>query len=103
MPVAVVGSEEIYPKLADLPAVARLIGAPYFPVTPTFPLARPARRRPAAVAAGGSSSWSRSRPPSYGPEAADDRALVLELSERVRAAIQQALYANLVRRGPAFI
>jgi hypothetical protein len=28
---------------------------------------------------------------------------VLELSERVRDAIQQALYANLVRRGPAFI
>jgi hypothetical protein len=32
-----------------------------------------------------------------------DRALVLELSERVRAEIQQALYANLVRRGSAFI
>ena len=40
---------------------------------------------------------------SYGPEGADDRALVLELSERVREQIQQALYANLVNRGPAFI
>ena len=49
VPVAVVGSEEIYPKIADLPAVARLLGAPFFPVTPTFPLARPARRRAAAV------------------------------------------------------
>jgi hypothetical protein len=28
---------------------------------------------------------------------------VLELSERVRSAIQEALYANLVRRGPAFV
>ena len=37
VPVAVVGSEEIYPKLADIPALARLIGAPFFPVTPTFP------------------------------------------------------------------
>ena len=41
VPVAVVGSEEIYPKIADLPAVARLIGAPFFPVTPTFPLLGP--------------------------------------------------------------
>jgi hypothetical protein len=28
---------------------------------------------------------------------------VLELSEQVRDRIQQALYANLVSRGPAFI
>jgi hypothetical protein len=29
--------------------------------------------------------------------------VVLELSEQVRGAVQQALYSNLVRRGPAFI
>ena len=40
---------------------------------------------------------------SYGPEAADDRALVLELSERVRSTVQQTLYANLVQRGNAFV
>jgi 1-acyl-sn-glycerol-3-phosphate acyltransferase len=102
VPVAVVGSEEIYPKLADLPAVARLIGAPYFPVTPTFPLLGPLGVIPLP------SKWQIEflepiETTSYGPEAAEDRALVLELSERVRAEIQQALYANLVRRGSAFI
>jgi 1-acyl-sn-glycerol-3-phosphate acyltransferase len=102
VPVAVVGSEEIYPKVADLPAVARLIGAPYFPVTPTFPLLGPLGVVPLP------SKWRIEflepiETASYGPEAAEDRALVLELSERVRAQIQQALYANLVRRGPAFI
>jgi 1-acyl-sn-glycerol-3-phosphate acyltransferase len=102
VPVAVVGSEEIYPKLADLPAVARLIGAPYFPVTPTFPLLGPLGVIPLP------SKWRIEflepiETTSYGPEAAEDRALVLELSERVRAEIQQALYANLVRRGTAFI
>jgi 1-acyl-sn-glycerol-3-phosphate acyltransferase len=102
VPVAVVGSEEIYPKLADLPAVARLIGAPYFPVTPTFPLLGPLGVIPLP------SKWRIEflepiETTSYGPEAAEDRALVLELSERVRAEIQQALYANLVRRGSAFI
>jgi 1-acyl-sn-glycerol-3-phosphate acyltransferase len=102
VPVAVVGSEEIYPKIADLPAVARLIGAPYFPVTPTFPLLGPLGIVPLP------SKWRIEfldpiETASYGPEGADDRALVLELSEQVRDQIQQALYANLVSRGPAFI
>jgi 1-acyl-sn-glycerol-3-phosphate acyltransferase len=102
VPVAVVGSEEIYPKIADLPAVARLIGSPYFPVTPTFPLLGPLGIVPLP------SKWRIEflepiETASYGPEGADDRAHVLELSERVRDQIQQALYANLVARGPAFI
>src|SRR5258707_9140031 len=41
IPVSVVGSEEIYPMIADLGAVADLFGLPYFPVTPTFPLLGP--------------------------------------------------------------
>jgi 1-acyl-sn-glycerol-3-phosphate acyltransferase len=102
VPVAIVGSEEIYPKLADLPFVARLLGAPYFPVTPTFPLLGPLGVVPLP------SKWRIEfldpiETASYGPDGADDRALVLELSERVRERIQQALYANLVKRGPAFI
>lgn len=102
VPVAVVGSEEIYPKLANLPWVARLIGAPYFPVTPTFPLLGPLGVIPLP------SKWRIEfldpiETASYGPEGADDRTLVLELSERVRDQIQHALYANLVKRGPAFI
>ena len=68
-----------------------------------LPVARPARRGTAAVALADRVPRARSRPPRYGPEATSDRALVLELSERVRAAIQEALYANLVKRGPAFV
>jgi 1-acyl-sn-glycerol-3-phosphate acyltransferase len=102
VPVAVVGSEEIYPKLADVPALARLIGAPFFPVTPTFPWLGPLGVVPLP------SRWRIEfldpiDTAAYGPEAAADRALVLELSERVRAAVQEALYVNLVRRGPAFV
>ena len=37
IPVAVVGSEEIYPKLAESRALARAVGAPFVPITPTFP------------------------------------------------------------------
>src|SRR5215203_2467243 len=102
VPVAVVGSEEIYPKIADIPPVARMLGAPFFPVTPTFPWLGPLGIVPLP------SKWRIEflepiETASYGPEPASDRALVLELSERVREEIQQALCANLVRRGPAFI
>ena len=101
VPLAVVGSEEIYPMLADVPALARLIGAPFFPVTPTFPWLGPLGVVPLP------SRWRIEflepiETAGYGPEATSDRALVLELSERVRAAIQEALYANLVKRGTAF-
>jgi 1-acyl-sn-glycerol-3-phosphate acyltransferase len=101
VPVAVVGSEEIYPKLAEVPALARLIGAPFFPVTPTFPWLGPLGVVPLP------SRWRieflpaiETRP--LGADAVRDRALVLELSERVREAIQVSLHENLVRRGSAF-
>ncbi|MGH2805415.1 MAG: 1-acyl-sn-glycerol-3-phosphate acyltransferase, partial [Thermoleophilaceae bacterium] len=102
VPVAVVGSEEIYPKLADLPPLARLVGAPFFPVTPTFPWLGPLGAVPLP------SRWRIEfcepiETEHLGPDAAADRAAVLELTERVRDTVQQALYANLVRRGPAFV
>jgi 1-acyl-sn-glycerol-3-phosphate acyltransferase len=102
VPVAVVGSEEIYPKIGELPIVARLLGAPYFPVTPTFPLLGPFGAIPLP------SRWRIEfcepiDTSQYGPDAADDRGLVFELSERVRDTIQQKLYDNLVERGPAFL
>ena len=102
IPVAVVGSEEIYPKVGEAPALARLTGAPFFPITPTFPALGPLGAVPLP------SRWRIEfgdpiPTAALGPEAADDRALVFELSERVRETIQQMLYDNLVRRGPAFI
>jgi 1-acyl-sn-glycerol-3-phosphate acyltransferase len=102
VPVAVVGSEEIYPKLADVPALARAIGAPFFPVTPTFPWLGPLGVVPLP------SKWRIEfcdpiDTAHYGPDAASDRGLVLELTEQVRETVQQAVYANLVRRGSAFV
>jgi 1-acyl-sn-glycerol-3-phosphate acyltransferase len=102
VPVAVVGSEEIYPKLGESRLLARLLSAPYFPITPTFP----------ALGALGAvplpSKWRiEFCPPvdlsGYDPETAEDRAAVLELSERVRETIQEALLDNLVKRGSAFL
>jgi 1-acyl-sn-glycerol-3-phosphate acyltransferase len=102
VPVAVVGSEEIYPKVGESRIVARLTGAPYFPITPTFPLLGPLGAIPLP------SKWRIAfgepiRTDTFPPDAADDRALVFELSERVRDEIQRMVYENLVRRGSAFI
>ncbi len=102
VPVAVVGSEEIYPKIGEARPLARVIGLPYFPVTPTFPLLGPLGLVPLP------SKWRiEFRPPietaHFGPDAAGDRALVLELSEQVREEVQQGVYENLVRRRSAFI
>jgi 1-acyl-sn-glycerol-3-phosphate acyltransferase len=103
VPVAVVGSEEIYPKIGEAPVLARLTGAPFFPITPTFPLLGPLGAVPLP------SKWRIEfcEPIDVteygGPEAADNRTLVFELSERVRDTIQRTLYENLVKRGPAFI
>jgi 1-acyl-sn-glycerol-3-phosphate acyltransferase len=102
IPVAVVGSEEIYPKLGDAEPLARAIGAPFVPITPTFPwlgplglIPLPARWRiefcePIELS-------------DHPPEAADDRQLVFDISERVRETIQERLYESLVKRGSAFM
>jgi 1-acyl-sn-glycerol-3-phosphate acyltransferase len=101
VPVAVVGSEEIHPKIAESSLLARLTGAPYFPITPTFPLLGPLGLVPLP------SKWRIEfcepiPTEEYGPEAAEDRGLVFELSERVREVIQAKLYDGLVKRGRAF-
>ena len=101
VPVAVVGSEEIHPKIGESSLLARATGAPYFPITPTFPLLGPFGLVPLP------SKWRIEfcepiPTEEYGPEAAEDRGLVFELSEQVREAIQAKLYENLVKRGRSF-
>ncbi|MDX6665159.1 MAG: hypothetical protein QOG68_1365 [Solirubrobacteraceae bacterium] len=102
VPCAVVGSEEIYPKLAELPLVARLTGAPYFPITPTFPLLGPFGAIPLP------SRWRIEFDDpidlgGLGPEAVEDRAKVFELAEDVRQRIQAKVFENLVEREGAFL
>jgi len=102
VPVAVVGSEEIYPKVGEAPALARLVGAPYFPLTPTFPWLGPLGAIPLP------SRWRIEfcepiETASFGPDAVEDRALVLSLAEQVRETIQQKVLENVVKRGPAFL
>lgn len=102
IPVAVVGSEEIYPKLAESPLLAKLTGAPFFPLTATFPWLGPLGLIPLP------SRWRiHFCPPidvsDYGPEAVEDKALLFDISERVRETIQAGVYDGLIARRSAFI
>ena len=102
VPVAVVGSEEIYPKLGESRVLARATGAPFVPITPTFPWLGPLGLVPLP------SKWRIAfcEPidlSEHPPEAADDRQLVFDLAEQVRETIQEKLYESLVKRGSAFL
>ncbi len=99
IPVSVVGSEEIYPMVGDLRPVAKLLGLPYFPVTPFWPWLGPLGMIPLP------SKWRiQFHPPidvSHLPiTAAEDQHQVMALADEVRETIQRGIYDNLkLRRG----
>jgi 1-acyl-sn-glycerol-3-phosphate acyltransferase len=101
VPCSIVGSEEIYPMLADVKLLARLFGLPYFPVTPLFPLAGPAGMVPLP------SKWyiAFGEPiptDHYDPGDGDDPMITFELTDQVRETIQQTLYRLLAGRRNMF-
>ena len=100
IPVAIVGAEEIYPMLADLKPLARLLGVPYFPVTPTFPWLGPLGLVPLP------SKWliqfCPPIPTAHLSEFADDPMVVYNLSDQVRETIQHPLYRLLMARRSVF-
>ncbi|KUI07681.1 hypothetical protein AU190_24055 [Mycolicibacterium acapulense] len=101
VPCSIVGSEEIYPMIADVKLLARLLGLPYFPITPLFPLAGPAGMVPLP------SKWHIQfgepiETADYDESAADDPMVTFELTDQVRETIQQTLYQLLTQRRNTF-
>jgi 1-acyl-sn-glycerol-3-phosphate acyltransferase len=101
IPCSVVGAEEIYPLIGDLPALARLLGMPYLPITPFFPWLGPLGMVPLP------SKWlielgEPIRTDSYDEGAADDPMLVFNVTDQVRETIQQTLYSLLMQRRSVF-
>jgi 1-acyl-sn-glycerol-3-phosphate acyltransferase len=101
VPCSIVGAEEIYPILGNLKTLARLVGAPYIPITPTFPLLGPLGLIPLP------SKWiiefgAPVDTAVLGPQAADDPMVVFDLTDQVRETIQQTLYALLMQRRSVF-
>ncbi|WP_370894299.1 lysophospholipid acyltransferase family protein [Janibacter sp. GXQ6167] len=101
IPCSVVGAEEVYPMIGNMKTVARLLGAPYAPVTPFFPLLGPLGLIPLP------SKWiiefgTPVDTASLGPAAAEDPMLVFDLTDQVRETIQQTLYSVLMTRRSVF-
>jgi len=100
IPTAIVGAEETYPMLGNIAPLARLLGLPYFPMTPTFPWLGPLGMIPLP------SRWIIE----FGEpvhtedlaEEAEDPMAVLELTDTVRERIQQSLDRLLVQRESTF-
>jgi 1-acyl-sn-glycerol-3-phosphate acyltransferase len=98
VPVAVVGAEEAAPIFAHVPALQRLTGLIYFPITPTFPhfgLLGMLGYLPAKF-------LIRFLPPvptdDLGDEPWQDKGLVQTIADEVRADIQEELMDMLGRR-----
>ncbi|MFI9100036.1 lysophospholipid acyltransferase family protein [Streptomyces fildesensis] len=101
IPCSIVGAEEIYPMVGNSKTLARLLGVPYFPVTPTFPWLGPLGLVPLPT------KWTIQfgepiRTDHYPPEAAEDPMLVFNLTDQVRETIQHTLYKLLVQRRSVF-
>jgi 1-acyl-sn-glycerol-3-phosphate acyltransferase len=96
VPVGIVGSEEAHPVLFKSYLPARLLGLPFIPVTPTFPMLGPLGLLPLPT------KWVLSfgepidlAEPSGPP---DDELLVSRLTEELRVRIQQLVDEGLERR-----
>ncbi|UZJ25237.1 acyltransferase family protein [Rhodococcus antarcticus] len=101
IPCSIVGAEETYPMIGDIRFLARLLGFPYFPVTPLFPLLGPLGVVPLP------SKWyiefgEPIETTELGPAAAEDPMLVFNLTDQVRETIQQTLYRLLSQRRGVF-
>jgi 1-acyl-sn-glycerol-3-phosphate acyltransferase len=101
IPCAIVGAEEIYPMIGNLPHLARMLRLPYFPVTPLFPWLGLVGAVPLP------SNWIIEFGPPVptdtvhhngaGPDKAD-----AYLADTVRDMIQLKLDELVAERGPAF-
>ncbi len=102
IPCSIVGAEESYPMIGNLRSVARLLGLPYAPITPTFPLLGPLGLVPLP------SKWiiefgePLETADLGGAAAADDPMLVFNLTDQVRETIQSTLYSLLMQRRSVF-
>ncbi|GAA1804959.1 acyltransferase family protein [Planosporangium flavigriseum] len=96
IPVSIVGAEETYPLIGNIRPLARLLGTPYFPVTPLFPWLGPLGVVPLP------SKWLIEFGEPITTEgladSGDDPMVVFNLADQVRETIQQSLYRLLELR-----
>jgi 1-acyl-sn-glycerol-3-phosphate acyltransferase len=98
VPTAVIGAEEQYPMFYDVKAIARILGLPYFPLTPFFPWLGPLGAIPLPskyiIYYGEPLHFYRD----YPPETVNEPEVVRMLADKVRIIIQTMVNAGLRKR-----
>jgi 1-acyl-sn-glycerol-3-phosphate acyltransferase len=123
IPCSIVGAEEIYPILGNMKTLARLLGLPYLPVTPTFPwlgllglvplpskwiiefgapIDTTAHLAPSDLDAAAPHSGDFADSADSDDADTADPMIVFDLTDQVRETIQQTLYALLMQRRSVF-
>jgi 1-acyl-sn-glycerol-3-phosphate acyltransferase len=102
IPAAVIGGEEQAPLLYNFKTIARVLGFPYFPVTPLFPLLGPAGFLPLPV-----KYYIYYGEPihfyeDYPPEAVNDLETVRMLADKVQLSVQEMVNKGLEARPSVF-
>ena len=88
VPIAVIGSENQAPILYDIKPLARALGLPMAPITPTFPWFGPLGALPYPVGYRIIYGEPMDFSDRFGPEAAEDSRVVTYLAKQVRRSIQ---------------
>jgi len=89
VPFAVLGSDDQAPILYDVKPLARLLGLPVAPITPTFPWFGPLGLLPYPVGYRIVYGEPMRLHEQFGPDAAEDASLVDDLSAQVRRTVQK--------------
>ena len=102
LPMAIIGSEEIHPNIWKSKKLARPLGLPFIPFTPTFPWLGPLGLLPLP------SKWSITfgKPLDFGrftPKDAEDDRLVEEVSSEIRLKVQRMILTGLKKRKSIWI
>jgi 1-acyl-sn-glycerol-3-phosphate acyltransferase len=93
LPVAIVGAEETHPVLARMTRIARPLGLPYIPITPTFPLLGPLGLLPVPT------KWNiKIAEPIHFPPGPGDKEEILEMAETVRSRLDSMIAELLAGR-----
>ncbi len=94
VPTAIIGSDDQTPILFDLGFLAKRLGLPTLPITPTFPWLGPLGLLPYPVRYRIVYGEPLAFHERFGPEAVDDARLVHHLTQQVRRTVQQLMDRN---------
>jgi 1-acyl-sn-glycerol-3-phosphate acyltransferase len=102
VPISVVGAEETYVALGKSPLLARLMGLPWVPITPTLPWLGLLGLVPLPT------KWyiDFGEPvplDAYGADAADNVVLISQLTDHIRNIVQEMVHTRLAHRRSIFL